>query len=259
MTQYLTICYTINDPESFEDERKKILDQMSSSKCKPWAITAISFDHEMYPENDNEYQDEVITSIDKTRNGWKIDFKSGFSFFLKESDCSLAPEVGMIARFYGKGVGFSVRGLFLWGNKVFYRTEAEDSLKREEDLYGKNAGDWVERWDNGKSIWSIEMGGLGPGYEQCIQVMAVEFVRSMMAGKYDASKWVDSDAWVKDREEIETMCKDTINKLSPSGAQFGAALNLASFIYKDGPINVMNDEKVKDRHIQASKSFPSLN
>ena len=36
------------------------------------------------------------------------------------------PKVGMTARFYGEGIGRPVRGLFLAGKRVFYRTGEED-------------------------------------------------------------------------------------------------------------------------------------
>ena len=39
------------------------------------------------------------------------------------------------------------------------------------------AREQVERWDAGQSIWTLEMGGMGPGYEQAIQVLAIEITR----------------------------------------------------------------------------------
>src|SRR5271166_5092790 len=40
-----------------------------------------------------------------------------------------------------------------------------------------DAKEQLRRWDNGDSIWSIEMGGFGPGYEQALQICAIEIVR----------------------------------------------------------------------------------
>ncbi len=34
------------------------------------------------------------------------------------------------------------------------------------NIYPENAKEAVEIWDKGGTLWSIEMGGLGPGYEQ---------------------------------------------------------------------------------------------
>lgn len=41
----------------------------------------------------------------------------------------------------------------------------------------ETARELVSQWDSGETIWSIEMGGLGPGYEQAIQILAVEITR----------------------------------------------------------------------------------
>jgi hypothetical protein len=41
-----------------------------------------------------------------------------------------------------------------------------------------------------------------------------------------------------------------------SGAMYSAALNLALNFYRKTPVEIMNDERVKDRHIQISKNFP---
>lgn len=60
-----------------------------------------------YPKNDPEFRDFAIIGTDKSRitvdDGWSIGV----------SKCSIESKVGMIARFYGKGIGFPVRGLLM--------------------------------------------------------------------------------------------------------------------------------------------------
>jgi hypothetical protein len=82
----------------------------------------------------------------------------------------------------------------------------------------------------------------------------------MLTNKYDHSKWVDEDdTWKKDCDEIkkEAFKNNVIEKLGLSGAQFGGALQVASRLYMFGPIKIMEDVTIKDRHIQVSKYFPS--
>jgi len=140
------------------------------------------------------------------------------------------------------------------------RSEMEDYMNYEQEieLYGADAADWLKRWDEGKTVWSIEMGGLGPGYEQCIHITAAEILRHLLDRKYDPATWEDKDTWKRDRDEIEEYgySNERINKLGLSGAQWGAALNLSAMFYRNGPIAVMKDERVKDRHIQVSSTFP---
>ena len=118
--------------------------------------------------------------------------------------------------------------------------------------------EWLKRWDNGEVVWSIEMGGLGPGYEQAIQITMAEILRFLIDRNYNSSLWSDKEAWQKDRDDIETMGHESslIHKLGLSGAQWGAALSLACQIYAKGPVAIMKDDSVKDRHILVSKNFP---
>jgi len=126
------------------------------------------------------------------------------------------------------------------------------------DFYGKDAAEWLQRWDSGHSVWSIEMGGLGPGYEQCIQVTAAEILRHLLAERYDASKWEDKDQWKRDLDAIESFghSNKIIKKLGLSGAQWGAACNIALNFYQRGPAIALLDEAIKDRHIQVRRDFP---
>jgi hypothetical protein len=60
-------------------------------------------------------------------------------------------------------------------------------------LFGADAAEWLRRWDEGRSVWSIEMGGLGPGYEQCIHVTAAEILRYMLHEQVDTSAWGEDE------------------------------------------------------------------
>lgn len=213
----------------------------------------------MFPKNDDQFEETIVNEVAKEKGGWEVKRADGWIFFVPKN--SVEPKKGMTARFYGTGIGSPVRGLFLNGKKVFYRTEADDQKKRDIDLYGENVTEWLKRWDKGQTVWSISMGGLGPGYEQCIHTVA-EILRFMLSKKYKLSKWENKlsgvNAWKHDRDEIEhaVLKVPVIDKLGLSGAQWGAAMNLALQFYQNGPCAVMKDEKVKDRHIQVSRTFP---
>lgn len=212
----------------------------------------------MFPENDKQFTETTIaTSKPADRGGWDVSFEDGWCFFVPASS-PITPKVGMTARLYGKGLGCAVRGLFIDGQKVYYRTEAEQAEKSAIDLYGADAADWLKRWDANKLVWTIEMGGMGPGYEQAIQITVAEILRHLLDREYDHSSWSDAKAWAKDREEIEAASfgNERISALGLSGAQWGAAMNLAAQLYANGPRAIMADERVKDRKIQARRTFP---
>lgn len=131
--------------------------------------------------------------------------------------------------------------------------------KEAAEFYGADAAEWLRRWDEGRIVWSIEMGGLGPWYEQCIQITAAEILRHLLDRKYDHTKWDDKEHWKRDRDEIEQYghTNPVIKKLGLSGAQWGVACNLASNFYSMGPAKIMRDQRIEDRKIQVQRSFPA--
>src|SRR5690349_6978437 len=124
-------------------------------------------------EADTQFESGRIKDVrSEGEHGWSIRREDGWSFCVP-ADSPIEPKAGMECRFYGEGIGRPVRGLVMDGQVVFYRTAAEDEQHHKEESYGKDAAVWVARFDEGRSVWSIEMGGLGPGYEQALQITAV--------------------------------------------------------------------------------------
>lgn len=203
-----------------------------------------------YPDNDTQFQDHTIEAVRDEGDGSFSIICEGWSL-LCGRDSPVTPKVGQTARYYGKG---PVRGLFIDGVKVWYRTEAEDEEHQEVQLYGRDPAEWLERWDAGRSVWTIEMGGLGPGYEQCIHIICAEVLRWLLANKPDMD---DYKSW-RDTMDKAVLAVPYVKEIGCSGAQWGAAVNIAAHLYRKGPRGVMTDEAVKDRHIQVSKSFPSV-
>lgn len=72
---------------------------------------------------DQQFVDVRIKDVSVESTGWSIQREDGWSFFVPNK--GIEPKRGMIARFYGKGIGRPVRGLDLDGREVFYRTPAQ--------------------------------------------------------------------------------------------------------------------------------------
>ena len=208
-----------------------------------------------FPTGDNEFTDNVISKVEVDGNSFTIT-SDGWSLWCGKN-CPIEPKPGQIARQYGR-IGAPVRGLFIDGHEFWYRTPEQETEHLEIQSYGADATEWLSRWDEGRSVWSIEMGGLGPGYEQCIQIVAAEVLRWLLDHKPDASRWSDQAAWDEDRERISAYGfeQPTIKSLGLSGAQWGAGMSLATRLYVDGPRKLMNTPEIQDRKIQVSKNFP---
>lgn len=212
----------------------------------------------MKKQTDKQFEDKIITEVrGESSTGFQITVDDGWSFFVPK-DAPIEPKVDMVARFYGKGIGSPVRGLDLDGTEIFYRTPNEDKEHHEIQTYGADAADWLKRWDENKSVWSIEMGGLGPGYEQCIHITCAEMLRYFLAQNFDFDAIEKAGEWetVRDQIDKEIFEIPAVKSLGLSGAQYGAAMSLAGHFYRKGPRGVMTDKAVKDRHIQVSREFP---
>lgn len=209
-------------------------------------------------EGDFEFEDSTVTAVSGSReHGWSITKADGWSFHVPK-DSPVEPTVGMAVRMYGRGTGYAVRGLALDGQTVFYRTEAEDKEHSANQMYGKDAAEWLRRWDDGQGVWSVEMGGLGPSYEQAIQVTAMEIMRDLIETKADASEWNAPEKWKAQVAAFDERVMPRLLNLGLSGAQWGAAISLATTIYKRGPRDALSDEAVKDRKIQISNGFEGI-
>ena len=207
---------------------------------------------DVFPPNDKEFSENKLIGVKPSGDGWEVTRDDQWMFWLPPGDYP-EPTAGMTLRSYGKGVGFSVRGAYVDGHRVFYRTADEQQKHEQVQSYGADAADWLRRWDEGRSVWSVEMGGLGPGYEQCIQITAAEILRWLLAEELEIDGISDSDWKVAvKRIEKEVMYTKPVSELGLSGAQWGAAHNLAMCIYRRGPIAALTDEAVKDRLIQCS-------
>jgi hypothetical protein len=212
----------------------------------------------LYPADDEDFVETPITGVKPSGKSWAIQQQRGWYLYCGD-DCPIEPKVGMIARLYPRdNIGRRIRGLFIDGQCCWYRSEADDKDYREIQMYGKDAADWLRRWDAGEGVWSIEMGGPGPGYEQCIHITCAEILRWFIDNNVDATLWDEKDTArsIFDRMEKAVSEVPAVKKLGLSGAQWGAAHNLACQFYRRGPRAVMLDERVKERHIQVCRVFP---
>ena len=133
--------------------------------------------------------------------------------------------------------------------------------------YGKpeTARAALEMWDRGESVFTAEMGGIGPGYEQCIHVIAFEIVRELL--KREPLDWYWEKANRSERtadeerecrafvDDVEAAVMPRVRHLGMSGAQWGAAQNLAYICVRKGWATALG-ELPDDRLIQVSRTWP---
>jgi hypothetical protein len=106
--------------------------------------------------------------------------------------------------------------------------------------------DALAQWDKGECVFTIELGGLGPGYEQAIHILAFELIRDLH------NKPLPEDTFGEWGNDTVDRCDNTYGF---SGAQVGAAKNLAYRAIRDGWEKMMETVPM-DRKIQVSRYFP---
>jgi hypothetical protein len=119
----------------------------------------------------------------------------------------------------------------------------------------------IERWDSGQALWSIELGGLGPGYEQAIQILVVEIVRDALASTHPVSDYVRENGTKLFQDLADkTAHKHNETCLGFTGAQVGVATSFAFKIVTEGWPKVLEeiraDPQLKERMIQISWKWP---
>ena len=136
----------------------------------------------------------------------------------------------------------------------------------EEINEGGNYHETVEKmlaaWDADEIVWTVEMGGMGPGYEQAIQVGVMEMCRKMQNGclvelKFDEEKQEPIETYSPEFKAASHEVNDEQN-LGLSGAQAGAMMQIAFRFLTDGPRKALLSMKETDpdRLIMVTKNFP---
>ena len=128
-------------------------------------------------------------------------------------------------------------------------------------VHQETCAEWLAAWDRGEAVWSVEMGGLGPGYEQVIQILAAECLRFLLSDEAKDLRWVEEEDRIAANQAADEhmMDHEAASALGPSGAQMGAAKNLAAQLFFNGPAKALSHPSLdKDRLIRVQKDFPSV-
>ena len=125
---------------------------------------------------------------------------------------------------------------------------SNENLPAISEENAAEAAENLRKWDAGEVVWSADMGGMGPGYEQAIQILTMETVREALANRPTTQ-----DGWSKCRDNAVARTREN----GYSGAQAGAAKGLAYQLCVNGWEKSLNHPSLeKDRKIMVSKTWP---
>jgi hypothetical protein len=111
-----------------------------------------------------------------------------------------------------------------------------------EEMYeaakAKTLDDFLDAWDGNQEVVIVSMGGLGNGYEAHIWNMARDMIDAIKDEEID---WLSLEGpseearerWRLIRKKMEANVSEELMQ-NASGAQFGAAINIASVLVRNG-------------------------
>ena len=122
---------------------------------------------------------------------------------------------------------------------------------KEHDPIPESVAEAIRQWDSDYTVFTIEMGGLGPGYEMAIQGLAFELMRELNG----FSAWDDKEELERENVRLDSVVSrcDKEPWGGFSGAQVGAAKNIAACVCRRGYRAAMRDPDVSNRLIQVNK------
>jgi hypothetical protein len=116
--------------------------------------------------NDTEYQERTINAVTERPEGWEIG-SDGWVFWVPKEH-GVTPHVGDISRFYGRGIGYRVRGLALNGHIAWYRSEEEDLREAQARQAASDAERRREFEQHGRAELDARYATLPPVFQRRI-------------------------------------------------------------------------------------------
>lgn len=121
-----------------------------------------------------------------------------------------------------------------------------------EEVAALTAEEILAKWDANETLWSVELGGLGPGYEQAIQAGAMEALRWLLAKQI----LVGVSTWVVTGDALDAaLVAGEIKDFDHSGATWGQAKWIALHIKAGDWGLCLHMAKQREQLIQVSKRF----
>lgn len=80
----------------------------------------------------DEHEDHVLTEVRESGDYYELG-TGGCWLAVKKTQCQRPPQVGQVARYYGRGFGHPVRGVDIDGVEVYYETETDHRARLERE------------------------------------------------------------------------------------------------------------------------------
>ena len=174
-------------------------------------------------KTDNQFYEHKLEAVkDYDKDSWELTIDKGDSIFCIKKG-NFIPKAGMTARFYSKGLGYSVRGIEIDGNIMYYRTPAQaeedhekwcaEKTKEAKASFKKNKKQNEKDYQSLPDAYKKRMDRLrlkSPNdtyewepYEMFILTQSAEIAKHLKIVK-EVNKWKDL-AWEEQKKLVPTL------------------------------------------------------
>ena len=94
---------------------------------------------------DTQFEEVTLAEVRASSDGHELKRSDGWTLWVETGP--ITPQAGMTARFYGRGIGFPVRGVVIDGHTFFYRTPEQEQARHEAwvaELHQKQAEEYEQ-------------------------------------------------------------------------------------------------------------------
>lgn len=85
-------------------------------------------------QRDHQYEDYLVTQVVPTSSGWMLTLDTGLSVAVPRREGGPVPITGSLARCYGLGPGFRIRGMDIDRQELYYRTAEEETQRAQRAI-----------------------------------------------------------------------------------------------------------------------------
>ncbi len=110
-------------------------------------------------DTDKQYQDERIETVEACKGGWTVTFDGSLMLFVPDEQCKTAPQPGETLRTYGRGLGYTVRGIAISGRVYRYRTE-DEAAQDHRDAVAKQKAERAAAYEGKRADFDARVAAL---------------------------------------------------------------------------------------------------
>ena len=117
-------------------------------------------------ERDRQFTDERLSRVEENSDGWAITANLGSLFIPKYAG---TPKVGDLVRYYGRGLGYPVRGVDIAGVEVYYDTAEQYEAKQKASAEARRI-ERIEEYEAHRDAFTERINSLpGPCQQRLFQ------------------------------------------------------------------------------------------